>query len=219
MIIYLAEKMNAEASNKLLKLLEEPPEGTYFFLICHKPDKLLPTILSRCQIIRMQPDSPEDICEILCREEGADPDRAMIAARVSRGSYGNALKMLREEELSDEYTSDIRSLLDAALEHNLTKLLAVAEALTGPGREKQRDFCIYAENYIRKIYMFANGVPQIAFATQGEFEELGSYASRINKDFYGKALASLDTAISAIESNVNAKLIFVDLCNRFYMYI
>ena len=219
MIIYLAEKMNAEASNKLLKLLEEPPEGTYFFLVCHKPDKLLPTILSRCQIIRLQPESPEAICEILCREEQADADHAMVAARISRGSYGSALKVLREEELSDEYASDIRSLLDAALEQNLTKLLAIAEALTTPGREKQRDFCVYAENYIRKIFMFANGVPQISFALQGEYQDLGRYAAQIKKDFYSKALASLDTAISAIESNVNAKLIFVDLCNRFYIYI
>ena len=219
MIIYLAEKMNAEASNKLLKLLEEPPQGTFFFLVCHKPDKLLPTILSRCQIIRLQPDSPQDICEMLCREEQADPDHARVAARVARGSYGNALKMLREEELSDEYAADIRALLDAALEHNLTKLLAIADALTTPGREKQRDFCLYAENYIRKIFMFANGVPQISFALTGEYEHLERYAAAIKKDFYRKALASLDTALSAIESNVNAKLTFVDLCNRFYLYI
>ena len=219
MIIYLAEKMNAEASNKLLKLLEEPPEGTYFFLICHKPDKLLPTILSRCQIIRLQPDSPEDICDILCREENADADHAMIAAKISRGSYGNALKLLREEELADEYASDIEDLLDAALEHNLTKLLSIAESLSGLGREKQRDFCIFAENFIRKIFMFANGVPQISFALRDEYSNLERYAATIKKDFYQKALSNLDTAMSAIESNVNAKLVFVDLCNRFYLYI
>ena len=219
MIIYLAEKMNAEAANKLLKLLEEPPQGTFFFLVCHKPDKLLPTILSRCQIIRLQPDTPEDICDMLCREEQADADHAMVAARASRGSYGTALKLLREEEISVEYASDIRELLDAALEHNLTKLLAIADALTTPGREKQRDFCLYAENYIRKIFMFANGVPQISFALSGEYEHLERYAASIKKDFYRKALASLDTALSAIESNVNAKLTFVDLCNRFYLYI
>ena len=219
MIIYLAEKMNAEASNKLLKLLEEPPEGTFFFLICHKPDKLLPTILSRCQIIRLQPDTPEDIAAALCREEQVDEDRAMIAARVARGSYGTALKLLREEELADEYAADIRELLDAALEHNLTKLLSIADDLTAPGREKQRDFCIYAENYIRKIFMFANGVPQISFALHDEYPHLERYAAQIKKDFYRKALASLDTALSAIESNVNAKLTFVDLCNRFYLYI
>ena len=219
MIIYLAEKMNAEAANKLLKLLEEPPQGTFFFLVCHKPDKLLPTILSRCQVIRLQPDTPEDICDMLCREEQADADHAMVAARASRGSYGTALKLLREEEISVEYASDIRELLDAALEHNLTKLLAIADALTTPGREKQRDFCLYAENYIRKIFMFANGVPQISFALSGEYEHLERYAASIKKDFYRKALASLDTALSAIESNVNAKLTFVDLCNRFYLYI
>lgn len=218
MIIYLAEKMNAEASNKLLKLLEEPPEGTYFFLVCHKPDKLLPTILSRCQIIRLQPDSPEDIRDILCREEGADEDHAMIAARISRGSYGNALKLLREEESADEYASDIRDILEAAMARNLTGLLASADALSALGREKQRDFCIYAENYIRKIFMFANGVPQISFALQSEYRDLGRYASAMKKEFYGKALASLDTALSAIERNVNSKLVFADLCNRFYLY-
>ena len=109
--------------------------------------------------------------------------------------------------------------MDAALEHNLGRLLAVAEALTSPGREKQRDFCVYAENYIRKIFMFANGVPQIAFATNDEYQALEKYASQIGKGFYRKALSSLDTAMSAIESNVNARLIFVDLCNRFYLYI
>ena len=219
MIIYLAEKMNAEAANKLLKLLEEPPEGTYFFLICHKPDKLLPTILSRCQIIRMQPDSPQDICDILCREEGADADKAMIAARLSQGSYGTALKLLHDGEDADDYSGDIREILDAAMGHNLSKLIASAESLSSMGREKQRDFCLYAENYIRKIFMFANGVPQIAFSLDSEAGSLEKYAAGIKKDFYQKACASLDTALSAIDSNVNAKLIFTDLCNRFYLYI
>ena len=67
--------------------------------------------------------------------------------------------------------------------------------------------------------MFANGVPQISFALLGEYQHLERYAAAIRKDFYRKALASLDTALSAIESNVNSKLTFVDLCNRFYLYI
>lgn len=218
-IIYLAEKMNAEAANKLLKLLEEPPLGTYFFMICHQPDKLLPTILSRCQVITLQPSSPEEICDYLCRHLNADQDKAMIAARLAKGSFGRAVKLLKEAEITADEAHRIEDILDAALLHDLTKLIGYAEDLAELGRERQKDFCIYAEAYIRKIFMFANNAQSISFAMQKEYSLLNKYASSIKADFYHKALIFLDLAILAIGSNVNSKLVFIDLCNRFYLYI
>jgi DNA polymerase III subunit delta' len=218
-IIYLAEKMNAEAANKLLKLLEEPPLGTYFFMICHQPDKLLPTILSRCQVITLQPSSTEEICDYLCRHLNADQDKAMIAARLAKGSYGLAVKLLKEAEITADEAHRIEDILDAALLHDLSKLIGYAEDLAELGRERQKDFCIYAESYIRKIFMFANNAQSVSFAMQKEYNLLNKYASSIKADFYQKALKFLDLAILDIGSNVNSKLVFIDLCNRFYLYI
>ncbi|MCF0173435.1 MAG: hypothetical protein HUJ91_06905, partial [Bacteroidales bacterium] len=77
----------------------------------------------------------------------------------------------------------------------------------------------YAGSYIRKLFMTANGLPDISFAKREEREFLQQAVSRIRPAFYRKTLDALDTAIRSIDANVLAKLVFTDLCNRFYLNI
>ncbi|MCF0173434.1 MAG: DNA polymerase III subunit delta', partial [Bacteroidales bacterium] len=90
MIIWQAEKMNAEASNKLLKLLEEPPAGTLFILITQQSEQLLQTIRSRCQLIPLQPVQQGEMAEELTAALGMDKAEAMEVAALSSGSWGKA---------------------------------------------------------------------------------------------------------------------------------
>ena len=183
-IIFLAEKMNQEAANKLLKLLEEPPQGTLFLLITQAPEKILPTIISRCQLIQVPPISKEE----------------------------SKSKPITNE--NSMYSEVVVGLLKAGLGKNLLATFPVWESLSELGREKQREFCIYTENYIRNIYMVANGLPQIADINPNNEVIIGEFAQRIKPSFYEKGINALDQAMTAIDSNVNSKLIFCDLCNR-----
>ena len=185
MIIYLPEKMNPEAANKLLKLLEEPPQGTLFLLITHQPERLLPTIRSRCQPVRLLP-----------------LDRAQR----------RAVEGPREDNA--EYREIARSLLQAGLDKQLAGLFPQWEILAELGREKQREWCIYMENYLRKIHLVANGLENLADPGPEETAAIHDFAARIKPGFYERAFKALEDTVSAIGSNVNPKLAFCDLSNR-----
>jgi DNA polymerase-3 subunit delta' len=214
MIIWLPEKMNAEASNKLLKLLEEPPLGTLFLLVSQSPEKLLPTIISRCQIIRVQPIPTEKLSVILKKKCNISDSKASIIAKLSSGSYGKALIILSEQEEASEFKEIIEQLFEAGMGKKLYAMFPIWGDLAELGRERQKEFCTYAENYIRKIFMVANRLSEISFTSDEEMAYINSLASKINPAFYEKGLKIFDDAISGIENNVSSKLIFCDLCNR-----
>ena len=185
MIIYLPEKMNADAANKLLKLLEEPPQGTLFLLISHQPERLLATIRSRCQRIALKPLTRQERRTV----EGPAADNA-------------------------EFREIAKSLLEAGLAKRVIDLFPQWEMLADLGREKQREWCLYMENYIRKLYLVAQGLDSLADLSDTEETAVRSFAARIKPTFYEKAFKALDGAIAAIGSNVNPKLTFCDLGNR-----
>ena len=185
MILFLPEKMNLDAANKLLKLLEEPPQGTLFLLVSHNPERLLPTIRSRCQPIRLLPLTREQ----RKRTGGAPPD-------------------------DPEFREIARSLLEAGLAKRILDLFPQWEMLADLGREKQREWCLYMENYIRKTYLVARGLDDLADLTPQEEATIRGFAARIKPSFYEKAFAALEGTLAAIGSNVNPKLTFCDLGNQ-----
>ncbi|HPK30258.1 MAG TPA: hypothetical protein PK979_04350 [Bacteroidales bacterium] len=191
MVIWLPEKMNQECSNKLLKLLEEPPTGTLFLLVSQAPEKLLATIRSRCQLIEIPPMSAE--------QHQSKPQEPL------------------QEPV--EYRDMLTGLIEAGISKKLIDTFAIWEALSEMGREKQKEFCIYSEKFIRKIYMTSQGLEQIAGIFDQEESQIRDLASRIKPDFYEKALSAFDRTISAIESNTNSKLTFCDLSNRLLLYL
>lgn len=190
MIIYLPEKMNADAANKLLKLLEEPPAGTLFLLVSQNPERLLQTIRSRCQLISVKP---------LTREE-----------RAAAG---------RDVQDNSEMREILVSILEAGLSKRLIETFPQWEMIAELGREKQRSFCLYCESFIRKLFLVANGMEQIADLAPGEESRVRDLVSRINPAFYEKAYTCFENALTAIASNVNAKLTFCDLCNRLFLIL
>ncbi len=106
-IIEDADKMNDAAANALLKTLEEPPPTSHIFLITSRPDSLLPTILSRCQMLRFVPVETSAIAEYLIHERAFTPDEAALASKLSRGSIGRAISInveqfrMRREKMLD----------------------------------------------------------------------------------------------------------------------
>ncbi len=98
MIVWLPEQMNIAAANKLLKILEEPPQGTVFLMVSARPDALLATILSRTQRVDFRPLTPFEIEDALIRRNALQPEDAKVVAHLSEGSYTKALGQLRANE-------------------------------------------------------------------------------------------------------------------------
>ncbi len=195
-IFYLPEKMNQETANRLLKMVEEPPVQTLFIFITHAPEKVLQTIFSRCQSIRVMP---------LTKEE---------AARV------RALKPDDDREEYNLFMELFSDLMNSIISRNLVGALECGEALAAlESREKQKAFCTFAGNCIRKIFMLQQNMPQIAEIEPQEEEFFASVAGRCGNRFCSKAMADIEKVTAMIDRNVNSKILFCDLVNRMFISI
>ena len=219
-VVYLPEKMNAEAANRLLKSIEEPPELTQFLFITHAPEKVLPTIMSRCEFIRVLPLSVEEITGILEDKFERSPEDARAAAISSGGSVGRALAYSSANQNIESEQSLFSELMDALVKGNLLEALSVGDSIAAlPSREKTQSFCRYASDALRKVFFVQQGLPQLAPLTPREEEFIPSLAGMLRKSFSREALPLIDRARMLVERNVNAKILFCDLVDKLYLLI
>ena len=194
-VCYLPEKMNQEAANRLLKLIEEPPVKTLFLFITHAPEKVLQTIFSRCQSLRVLP---------LTKEE----QRHVLAMRG---------------EDNEEYTvfMDLFSdLMHALTARDLLSALECGEQIASlDSREKQKAFCTFAGECIRKIFMLQQKLPQIAGVPEEEEAFYADMAQKCGKKFCSKTISNIEKVAYMIDRNVNSKILFCDLVNRMFFSI
>lgn len=187
-LVYLPEKMNAQAANALLKMVEEPPAKTLFVLITHAPEKVLVTISSRCLHMRVQPLSPEAEREVHARENASN------------------------QALTDLF----HDLLEAIVSRDRLKALETGEAVAElKVREQQKSFCRLASEDLRRLF-FLQKMPALARVPEGEEDFYKRMAGALIPTFPRRGMAALDRALLLIERNVNQKILFTDLVNQLY---
>jgi DNA polymerase-3 subunit delta' len=195
-VFYLPEKMNQETANRLLKMVEEPPQKTLFLFITHAPEKVLQTIFSRCQSIRVMP---------LTKEE-----QQLVRQR----------RPVVEDEAANQFMELFYDLMNAVTSNNLMGTLECGEALAAlDSREKQKAFCNFAACCIRKIFMLQQNLQQIADVGEDEYAFYADMAAKCPKGFCVKAIANIEKVVAMIDRNVSSKILFCDLVNRIFMNI
>lgn len=222
MIIWQPEKMNATCSNKLLKLLEEPPHETLFLLVTEHPEQLLPTILSRTQEIRIPRLSEEVIVgALVSRVEGLDTSSARDIAHIANGSYLTALRTLDSSDTNAIFFEDFVSLMRNAWlvgqRKDYSALLALRKwsmeiGDAKEGREKQKAFLVYAQRQIRENYIYNFHQAEMNYQTSSEREFSRKFAPFIHDGNVERMMDELGKAEQQIAQNGNAKIIFFDLC-------
>jgi DNA polymerase-3 subunit delta' len=217
MLIWLPERMNRECANKLLKILEEPAEGTFFLLVTQSAGDLLSTIISRCQVIMLKPEDPMTLAKEIGARCNLQDEEAGYIASVSGGSFGNAIAISREKEADSQFPSMFCNLLDNCIAKNLSGVITSWEEIAQMGREKQKQFCGYALNYLRKCYMYSIGNESSAFILSREKESVIRYSKSVKPEFWEKAYVLINKAVEDLERNVNPKFVFADLSNRFFI--
>ena len=216
-VVYLPEKMNTAAANRLLKAIEEPPEKTLFLMITHAPEKVMQTISSRCQAIRVPPCSKEEIQEVLVSSFGKSSEEAAQAALVAGGSVGVALQYLSGKEEYQEQVGIFRNLMEALSSRDLTAALACGEEMASLGsREKQKAFCNFAADCIRKIFMMQQGLEEISGIMPQEKEFYMEIAGKCGRSFCRSSLDIISRAASRLERNVNQKMIFCNMASKMF---
>lgn len=217
-IIWLPERMNAETANRLLKVVEEPPEKTVFLFITHSPEKVLQTISSRCQSFRILPSSAEQVASTLTGHFGFSAGDASAASRAAGGSVGLALQNTGEKEEYTAFLDIFSDLLSAVHKGTLLDALEVSEQISAmKSKEKQKAFCIFAGDCIRKIYMLQHRMDAVAGLKPEESEFLTAAAGWFGKSFCEHVLAVLDKSSMLLDRNVSAKIIFCDMADRMFV--
>lgn len=217
MIIWMAEKMNVEASNKLLKLLEEPADKTLFLLVVEDENALLDTIKSRCQILRFPPLSEKAIKEALIARGLADAEATKIALRA-QGNFNKALQLMDNKE-SEETTFErwfiawVRTAYRArGNKASIQGLLQWSDEINTVGREVQKQFLQYCAEVFRQAFLLnytASGLVYMQF-TDPTFQ-LAKFAPFIHGNNIEAIHNLLEEAQLHVERNGNGKVVFTDL--------
>ena len=236
MIIWQPEKMNITCANKLLKLLEEPPEKTVFILVSEHPEMLLATILSRVQQVRIPRLSEEEIVAGLqstdrCADRTQNTE-AKDLARIAGGSYLAAVKMMEASGANEKYLNDFIALMryaytigkikDANKKFEALQAIrkwSIEMADAKVGRERQKAFLQYAQRQIRENFIFNQHVPEMNYQTADERAFSQNFAPFVNSGNVEQIMEELDKAERQIEQNGNAKMIFFDLCLQFIVLL
>jgi DNA polymerase-3 subunit delta' len=230
MIIWLPEKMNITCANKLLKILEEPPEKTVFLMVSNEPDQIITTILSRTQHIHIPRLSEKEIVQALLRNDDLDieEDDALFAAHISNGSYLNALATLNEGDENkqnfDRFMNVMRLswMVGNKKDHASLKTLKKWSddmAAASMGRERQKNFLSYAQRMTRENFIYNLQQPKLNYLTTFEADFSQRFSPFIHERNVEDLMTEFSLAERHIEQNVNAKMVFFDLTLKIIMLL
>ena len=219
LIIWMPEYLTKNG-NKLLKLIEEPPPNTLFLLVAENEDLILPTILSRTQLVKIPSLSNLEVESALAQRMGVPIEKAQQIAALSEGNYHEALQLLEQAE--DDWQITLREWLNLISKKNLAGQVKWIEDMSKQGREKQKQFLKYfthlLEQAIRLGVMDEKTANSLSIAANEK-----DFALRLNKlctiHQQEAIVHELDKASYYIERNANGKMLFHALSIKLYHII
>lgn len=217
MIIWMAEKMNVAASNKLLKLIEEPPSKTIFILVTEDEEQIINTIKSRCQALHFPVFSESDIANNLVQQEGISENEAVKIAHQSEGNYNKALHVLNNNSNDLVFEQWFITWIRAAFRAKgnaavIQDLIGWSEEIAKSGRETQKQFLQYCLQFFRQALLLNYGTPDLVFLeTKSANFDLAKFAPFIHSANILIIEKEVSDAQYHIERNGNAKIILLDL--------
>jgi len=216
-IVWMAEKMNISASNKLLKLLEEPPEKTVFILISENEEDIIQTIRSRCQVLHFNGLSEKIIADGLILRENIEASLADKIAHQSQGNYNKALLLLDEESEELPFEEWFVSWVRAAFRAKgnaaaIQDLIVWSEQIAGLGRETQKKFLNFCIDMFRQALLLNYETQKLVYMEPKVPKfKLENFAPFVNGNNINDIFKELSDAMYHIERNGNAKIILTDL--------
>jgi DNA polymerase-3 subunit delta' len=217
MIIWMADKLNIAASNKLLKLLEEPPEKTVFILITENEEDLIQTIRSRCQILHFNGLSEPIVAEALILREQTEPKKAAKIAHQAQGNYNIALHLLNANDEEYPFEQWFITWVRAAFKAKgnaaaIQDLILWSEKIASLGRETQKKFLQFCIEMFRQALMMNYKTQDLVyFEPKDEKFKLENFAPFVNGNNIHDIFKELSDAMYHVERNGNAKIVLTDL--------
>jgi DNA polymerase III subunit delta' len=209
MIIWQPELMHPSAANGILKILEEPPPHTFFILVSNAADRLLPTIISRTQIVTIPLLTDEDILQYIRESKNITGAKSEKAVQLADGNLNLALKLLDSEE--DDNAQRFSEWMRACYKRNFGVLVAMAEDYHALDKLSQRNLMTYSMNMMRETLLHTSGVTDMNRTRGEELKFVQDFSRVMNLEKIEKSFQLMSDASYHIERNGSAKMIFLDV--------
>ncbi|WP_312138138.1 hypothetical protein [Sphingobacterium sp.] len=209
LIMWLPEYLDTQG-NALLKLIEEPPAKTLFLLVAENQDKILNTIISRTQLVKVNKLSHDELTSYLIEEKHINSDRANEIAFIADGNIQEAINQLAEEA-NAHFDLLIRWFRFIVTDSGLNIIQLCEEELSKLGRENQKIFLIYSINVLRQIVLMQNGASDMLFLKGQELDFVKKFAEITSLEQLTEAIDLLEKTHYSVERNANPKILFLDL--------
>ncbi len=219
MIIWLPEKMNSTSANKLLKLMEEPPQKTLFIMVSENTDDIIVTITSRAQITKIGGIENSALEEFLKKNFDLKPELIESIVQKSDGNYIKAVNSLITSEEDKEIFEDYVAWMRMIFTRDVPKICSWVEKTNTMGRERQKSFLQIAINIIRENIVYNYDKEKLSKTIGNELEFIKKFHIFVNKNTAPGIYKLLNDAHYHIERNAYGKLVFLDLSIQLMKFI
>ncbi len=210
-ILWMPEKLNVFSANKLLKLIEEPPEKTLFLLVAENQEEVLSTIRSRCVLVKVPRLDSAVIKDALVEKCGCSEQLALDAATMSNGNWPLAKRFSNDIDNEMLYADTFRKWMRYCFKGAVPELIDfVANEIKGLGREKQKALLEYGLNIFHCSLLINNNISSAVMLTSAEKTFAQNFAPYINMKNVTQICALFEESINQIVRNANAQLVFMD---------
>jgi DNA polymerase-3 subunit delta' len=216
MIIWMAETMNIAGANKLLKILEEPPDKTLFILVAEEAPEFA-TILSRTQLVKIPALPTEDITAALIEKNGLDREKAENIALASEGNYRMAQNLLNDTEESKDISEKFQKWMRACIKAEGEALTEVINEIAALNREKQKQLISNALFTLRKVLAMNSGITPHLRDYEKEF--VNKISSFLQFNQIDGIVKEINASYYALERNANSKILFMEVSQRVHSLI
>jgi DNA polymerase III subunit delta' len=210
-IMWMLEMMNEKAANKILKILEEPPSDSFFMMTAQSADSILPTILSRVQLVKVPALSDEQIAEALQERHGCDAKRAMDIAYLADGDYAKAAQIFSSTDDQTAFLTQFKNWMRACYKRDGKAIGDLSAIVSKYSRDAQRQLYDYALHFTRQCIVFNYGQVELARFTAEEQSFAENFAPFIHHNNVVAISELFNAASQDVGRNVNARIVFVDL--------
>ncbi len=211
MIVWLPEKMHEACANKLLKMIEEPPEKTVFLLVSEAPDQIIGTIQSRSQRLNVRGIASNDMLSVLIEQFHLNTEDAQSVTHIANGNFVKAREIIHHSEENEYFLELFITIMRNSWTRNVRNMKTKADEFASLGREKQKSFLSYSQHLLRENFIYNLHQPEINYLNRKEAAFSINFSPYINERNVIDFMGELDLAIRHIEQNVNPRMVFFDL--------
>jgi DNA polymerase III subunit delta' len=219
MIIWMAERMNDQCANKLLKMIEEPPPKTLIILISESDEQLLTTIRSRTQLVKFRGIDSGSMIKAIEAHPDAVGKNVKGLAHLANGNYITALEMIIPNEQARLLLDKFSSLMRFSYKRDWLSIFDWVDETSALGREQQRSFLLYCLKMLRENFLMNLKEPDLVFLSEKEKEFSDRFSPFINERNIQIFMNEFEKAMRDVAQNGNPRIIFLDLSLKIVKFI